>query len=47
MIRQAMKMLAEGFGKEEDLVMQEEINLRVWMNCWITESIFAAIILLC
>ena len=37
------KDLAEGFGREEDLVFKHEINLRALMNCWITLTILSAI----
>jgi hypothetical protein len=28
-----LKFLAEGFGKNEDLILNHEINLRVFLNC--------------
>jgi len=30
------KDLAEGFGREEDLVFKHEINLRAFLNCYFT-----------
>lgn len=31
-----IKDLAEGFGKEEDLIFKHEIKLRAFLNCYFT-----------
>ena len=31
-----IKLIAKGFGKEEDLVLKHEIKLRAFMNCKMT-----------
>ena len=37
-----IKDLAEGFGREEDIVSKNEINLRVFLNCYITLAVIQA-----
>jgi hypothetical protein len=41
-----IKDIAEGFGREEDLLFRHEINLRAGMNCLVNLIIFSAISLL-